>query len=320
MYGIRRQKNINCSSIVRVLFQSLEPGQRLRKYALNRAWRRPNGTFISEILLIPSKTIRLFCSCAFGDNFSYITQQTQRTIKDEHCHGVGIFVRILLSLTAAAGAGRVVFVHVDQSETRRAHDDADWVLHKCGEACESFQQRRPGARVGQAGTSGGRVVETRADHCRAAGVAVSARALVLQWKMGARKIHCRFEYGVSLARGMNFVYFVDLDEVREDPRIADHAAFTITWLKQALDDSPDRVQRLARTVVSDDDACTFPTTWQGLSFARADRPRQRYQKSQKAKKSSGKNASGSKRRALLGKAKSPPAIDVAKVLAQAQVA
>ncbi len=149
---------------------------------------------------------------------------------------------------------------------------------------------------------------------------VSARALVLQWKMGARKIHCRFEYGVSLARGMNFVYFVDLDEVREDPRIADHAAFTITWLKQALDDSPDRVQRLARTVVSDDDACTFPTTWQGLSFARADRPRQRYQKSQKAKKSSGKNASGSKRRALLGKAKSPPAIDVAKVLAQAQVA
>ena len=164
--------------------------------------------------------------------------------------------------------------------------------------------------------------------------AVSARALVCQWKTGARKIHCRFEYGVNMARCMSFAYVVDLDELRQDVRIVEHAKATIDWLEHAMDDSPDRVKRMADVVAAANlpaAAATatakqrpLPTTWQGLSFARVDRPRRRYQKSQQRRdRKNGSSGGGKYRRTRTGgvnKLKTPPRVDVAQVLAQAPVA
>jgi len=102
---------------------------------------------------------------------------------------------------------------------------------------------------------------------------LSARAIACQWAHDARKVHCRFRYGVeSIAQHYRLPYLVNVDELRADtPLTRTIPAFVASVLTSIVPSTADAMTALTRV-----NATT--TRYRTLSFARIDRPRARYRK------------------------------------------
>ena len=107
---------------------------------------------------------------------------------------------------------------------------------------------------------------------------LSARAIADQWARDARKLHCRFQYGIeSIAWHYGLPYLVDFEEMRADAALASAIpAFVRTIEARACPDTA-TVSRLARALTSSS-FCVSTTRFKNMSFAAADRPRDRYRK------------------------------------------
>ena len=145
---------------------------------------------------------------------------------------------------------------------------------------------------------------------------LSAGALARLWKTCKRKIHCRFQFGIeSIARHYGLPYFIDVDELRSDARIAGVIpAFVRSVIAEVAGgasapptprsslnglceggDDDTLLKRVADLIVSPSFSvatCEFD----GVSFAKKDRPRDRYRK---RKLSSSRSRSPKKTRFLL---------------------
>lgn len=107
---------------------------------------------------------------------------------------------------------------------------------------------------------------------------LSARALAEQWKSKSRKIHCRFVYGVSIARTYGLPIMIDGAELKTDPRIYDKAKSLVDELAAAATDDGAAVRATANAVLERRRPEGPPPTFDGLSFARSDGPRLRYKR------------------------------------------
>ena len=132
---------------------------------------------------------------------------------------------------------------------------------------------------------------------RASGL--SARALAEQWKSRARKIHCRFQFGIeNIAWHYKLPYFVNVDELRTDARITRIIPSFVRTILSAVVSSERATEDVLRGVAN---AVTSPhfqaanMQFNGLSFARVDRPRERYRK-RKPGSATSRSAANSRRR------------------------
>lgn len=102
---------------------------------------------------------------------------------------------------------------------------------------------------------------------------LSARAIACQWAHDARKVHCRFRYGVeSIAQHYRLPYLVNTAELRADtPLTRTIPAFVASVLAAVVPSTADGVRALTRVSAA-------RTHYKTLSFARLDRPRARYRK------------------------------------------
>lgn len=109
---------------------------------------------------------------------------------------------------------------------------------------------------------------------------LSSRAIAQQWARDKRKPHCRFQYGIeNVAWHYKLPYFIDFDELRADTCLVEAIPQFIEKLRQHIV-QPSQIQEVAQALVAD----TYPvatTKFESLSFARIDRPRDRYKKPQK---------------------------------------
>lgn len=118
---------------------------------------------------------------------------------------------------------------------------------------------------------------------------LSARALSEQWKVKSRKIHCRFSYGASLAESLRLPWYVNVDELKNDERISGKEKKLVERICASAGSAQDAGEGVAgcRRVSSgaaDPGQCIFD----GVSFAKNDKPRQRYRKKKKRNGSGGK--------------------------------
>jgi hypothetical protein len=105
---------------------------------------------------------------------------------------------------------------------------------------------------------------------------LSGRALSEQWSRDARKIHCRFQYGIELAWHFCLPYFIDFEELLADTALVAAIPEFVTSvracaLRGTLDDE-------AARVLFEETSRPPTTTFRGMSFAPADRPHARYRK------------------------------------------
>ena len=112
---------------------------------------------------------------------------------------------------------------------------------------------------------------------------LSGSALKEEWRKSTRKIHKRFEYGiVCIARHHGLPHFVDIDELSKDARIVDELPDLVKELHQQVQRRSVReLKNLADQVLNGCLPIRLSSS-SGLSFAHADRPRDRYRKRSRA--------------------------------------
>jgi hypothetical protein len=111
---------------------------------------------------------------------------------------------------------------------------------------------------------------------------LSGTALKEEWRKSTRKIHKRFEYGiVCIARHHGLPHFVDIDELSKDARIIDELPDLVKELHQQVQRSGCDLKHLAEQVSNGRLPIRLSSS-SGLSFAHADRPRDRYRKRSRA--------------------------------------
>ena len=108
---------------------------------------------------------------------------------------------------------------------------------------------------------------------------LSARALAKQWARDKRKPHCRFQYGIEcIAWHFRLPYLIDFVELRADTALVSEIPDFVARLGDGSGVVADEARRVAVALATD--TYVVPTTHShtALSFARIDRPRDRYQK------------------------------------------
>ena len=107
---------------------------------------------------------------------------------------------------------------------------------------------------------------------------LSGRALAIAWAGGSRRIHCRFQYGIEqIARHYGLEYFIDTDELQADERIVKELPDLVKELvDSAVHNNRDYISKVANLVMSPTYRPLTTKHSNGLSFAKADKPRIRY--------------------------------------------
>jgi hypothetical protein len=151
---------------------------------------------------------------------------------------------------------------------------------------------------------------------------LSGRALVEHWKAKSRKIHCRFAFGVGMARSLGLSFLVDVEELQRDERIRAKDAKLVADIVAKAADDPQHVQRLVALATDPTAADASMATLDGLSFARRDRPRRRYRRKRGASvddaaSSSGSAAAGPDKRRRTEAADAKAEVPLAALLAEA---
>jgi len=133
---------------------------------------------------------------------------------------------------------------------------------------------------------------------------LSGRALVEQWKVGSRKIHSRFAYGVRMARELGLTYMIDGEELHRDTRIVSKEAKLVAEVLATM--HTDEVPAAAIAgLLTDNNKPASDDMFDGFSFARTANPRQRYKRK---REETANNARQAKSRSIapVGDQASPP--------------
>jgi len=122
---------------------------------------------------------------------------------------------------------------------------------------------------------------------------LSARALSEQWKVKSRKIHCRFSYGALLAESLQLPWYVNVDELKKDDRICEKEKKLVQKVCAKVDrangsgearESVAGCREVEAAQGADGGGGTSVSSFDGVSFAKKDKPRARYRKKRRGKK------------------------------------